>query len=252
MAELQPEQFLTEENLQKLRYIQRRKRPSESLTSSDFLPIDKLEKEKQLVYRFLFNLRDIGTEGERIRDAADVYITGTGQVGYRGNAVPEPDIQDPSFWETKLVSLQQTYGPRIKLTRAKRGVCHYMMLLRNFGREGRKILADYEFYLASKYDIRYRGNADPEPDLQDPTYWEAQREYIKSKYHVLHEARFPRPRSLNTEEKNTYVEDENVLDEDDSVVLMFAWSKRKREIKAWSHAQIAGKGYASNKYNDEY
>ncbi|KAI0447229.1 hypothetical protein F4803DRAFT_575420 [Xylaria telfairii] len=252
MTEPQPAQLLTEENVQKLRYIQRRKQPSESLTSSDFLPIEKLEKEKRLVYNFLFRLKDIGAEGERIRDAEDVYITGIGEVGYRGNAVPEPDIQDPSFWETKLLYLQQTYGPRIELTRAKRGVCYYMRLLSKFGREGRKILAEYELYLVSKDDVHYRGNADPEPDLQDPTYWEAQRQYTQSKYWELLEARFPRPishRSLNVEEK-VYAEDENVLDEDDPTAVMWAWSKRKREIRAWSSAQHAGKGHASIKHDD--
>ncbi|KAI8950417.1 hypothetical protein F4801DRAFT_345361 [Xylaria longipes] len=237
-------QLMTEENLRRLRNVQRQQLPSESLTSSDFLPIDKLEKAKRRVYNFLWDLRNIGAEGDRIRDAEDVYIADRQEVHYRGNVIPEPDLQDPSFWEAKLVYLQQTHGPGIRLTRARRGVCHYMTLLRKFGREGRKVLADYELYLVGKDDIRYRGSADPEPDLQDPTYLEAQREYLRSKYGPLRKARYPplsplEHRSLNSEEKKKYAEQQKLIEENNSTDFLWAWSKRKREIRAWSNAQHA-------------
>ncbi|KAI0487344.1 hypothetical protein F4859DRAFT_252108 [Xylaria cf. heliscus] len=253
MAEPNSVQLLTEENLKKLRAVQKQQLPSESLTSSDFLPIDKLEKEKRRVYLFFSRIRDLGAEGDRIRDAEDVYIADGQQVRYRGNAIPEPDLQDPSFWEAKLLYLQQTYGPGIKLARARRGVCHYMTLLHDFGREGRNILADYELNLVGKNDVRYRGNADPNPDLEDSTYWEAQRVYLRSIHEKLWKARYPSPpparhRSPNTEEKKKYAEQQNLIEDDKSTDALWAWSKRKREIRAWSNAQPAGKRYVWNKF----
>ncbi|RYC62084.1 hypothetical protein CHU98_g4136 [Xylaria longipes] len=233
MAEPQSAQLMTEENLKRLQNIQNENPPSESLTSSDFLPIDKLEKEKRRVYNFLWSLREIGAEGDRIRDAVDVYIADRQEVRYRGNVIPEPDLEDSSFWEAKLLYLLQTYGPGIKLTRARRSVCHYMTLLRKFGREGRKILAGYELYLAGKDDVRYRGNADPKPNLQDPAYWDAQREYLQSKYRPMWQARCPplppiSHRSLNTEEKEKYAEQQKLIEENNSTD--FLWHDAYRGV----------------------
>ncbi|KAI0458447.1 hypothetical protein F5B21DRAFT_431827 [Xylaria acuta] len=224
-------QPLTEENMKKLRVWQIAKfLPTESLATSDFLPIDRLEKAKCRVYKFLSRLKDIGDEGIRIREAEAVYL---------GTAVAESDLQDHSFWEAKLENLEQTYGPGIKITRAKRAVCHYMRLLHKFGPEGRKILADHELCLVGKDDVCYRGSADPEPDLQDPTYWVAQKEDLWSKHQVLWRARYPPPPTVvyippNTEERMKSVEQENLVEKDDSsMALRWAWARRKRMIRAW-------------------
>ncbi|KAI1755781.1 hypothetical protein F4782DRAFT_550893 [Xylaria castorea] len=246
-------QLLTEENLGRLEDVQQEKAPSESLTSSDFLPIDKLEKAKHRVYKFLWKLKHIGPEGDRIRDAEDVYIVeASNEVCYRGNAVPEPDLEDPSFWEAKLEYLIRTHQRGIKLRREKLDVYRMMMTLRNFGREGRKILAGYELYLAGKEDVRYRGNDDPKPDLQDPAYWAAQYKYLRSKRQPLWMARYPPPPPVvykppNTEQRERFAELQKAAKEIDPMASIWSWSKRKREIKAWANAQHAGKGYARNK-----
>ncbi|KAI0187990.1 hypothetical protein EV127DRAFT_409896 [Xylaria flabelliformis] len=245
MDQPNPTQLLTEENLGRLQDIQKSKPPTESLTSSDFLPIDKLDKEKQRVYKFLCQLKHLRAEGDRIREAEDVYIAGISDVRYRGNAVPEPDLEDPSFWEAKLQYLIQTHGPRIKITRAKLDVYHMMTILRDFGQDGRKILADYELYIAGKDDVRYRGNDDSKPDLEDPAYWAAQYEYLRSKHQPLWKARYPPPppkvyKPPNTAQREKLAELQAAAMKVDPMPLLWVWSKRKREIRAWSNAQIAG------------
>ncbi|KAI1744570.1 hypothetical protein F4680DRAFT_468501 [Xylaria scruposa] len=210
MDESNSTQLLTEENLGRLEDVQKQQLPSESLATSDFLPIDRLEKAKRLVYHFLWRLRDIGPEGDRIREAEDVYIADR-SVRYRGNTVPEPDLEDPSFWEAKMGYLIREHGPCIKLTKEKLDVYHMMVALRNFGRDGRKILADYELYIAGKDDVRYRGNDDSKPDLQDPAYWTAQYKYLRSKHQPLWKARYPPPppesyKSPNTAQREKFAE----------------------------------------------
>ncbi|TRX98420.1 hypothetical protein FHL15_000494 [Xylaria flabelliformis] len=244
MDGISPTQPLTEANLGRLQDVQRGKLPSESLTSSDFLPIDKLEKAKRKVYQFLLELNYLGPEGERIREAEDVYITGASEVCYRGNTIPEPDLEDSNFWEAKLEHMIREHGPCMKLAREKHGVYHMMTVLRDYGREGRKILADYELYIAGKDDVRYRGNDDSKPDLQDPAYWVAQYEYLRSKHQPLWKARYPRPppkvyKPPNTEQRAKIAELNKSLTKTDPLASLEAWSKRKREIKAWSNAQHA-------------
>ncbi|KAI0862852.1 hypothetical protein F4860DRAFT_512450 [Xylaria cubensis] len=244
MDGISPTQPLTEANLGRLQDVQTGKLPSESLTSSDFLPIDKLEKAKRKVYQFLLQLNYLGPEGERIREAENVYIADGSEVRYRGNTVPEPDLEDASFWEAKLECMIREHGPCIKLAKKKHGVYHMMTVLRDYGREGRKILADYELYIAGKDDVRYRGNDDSKPDLQDPAYWVAQYEYLRSKHQPLWKARYPRPppkvyKPPNTVQRAMIAENNKSLTKTDPLASLKAWSKRKREIKAWSNAQHA-------------
>ncbi|KAJ2988099.1 hypothetical protein NUW58_g4156 [Xylaria curta] len=182
-------QPLTEENL---RVYQDERPLSPSETSTDYLPIDRLERAKRRVYNFLMKLKRIGDEGERIRDMVDVYISRELEVGYRGNNVPEPDLRDPSFWEAKFESLIQEHALAVEVARLKRSVCELMATIRNCGREGHKFLADYELHAVSKYDVCYRGNSDPNPDMNDPAYLEAQREYLNDKRKSLSDANFKR------------------------------------------------------------
>ena len=45
-----------------------------------------------------------------------------------------------------------------------------MWNLKKLGPKGRQILENDELHIAGEYDIRYRGNRGPKPDLKDPTF----------------------------------------------------------------------------------
>lgn len=55
--------------------------------------------------------------------------------------------------------------------------------------EGREIVQNDELQAVGPYDVRYRRNRGPKPDLQDPSYWEARWEYFTDKLVFLLRAR---------------------------------------------------------------
>ncbi|KAI1125764.1 hypothetical protein F5Y10DRAFT_294346 [Nemania abortiva] len=231
MDEIPFVQPLTKANLRKLEG----KKPDSTAPStySDYLPADKLERAKRRVHHFLWDLGGIGPEGRRIREVEDVFIAGSISVRYRGNAVPEPDLQDPNFWETKLQYLENKYRPTIDFMTAKNGVYLEMMdLLHLCGREGRNALANYELYIAGEHDVRYRGDRNPEPDLQDTAYWQDQRQYLQNKFWEIRKQEYPpRPsstvRAPNTEEKEELAEMERTEE------YIRSWADRKKGIELW-------------------
>lgn len=226
-------QPLTEENLRKLRG--KGSSSTASYTYSDDLPTDRLERAKRRIYDFLWGLQAIGAAGDRIREVEDVYMAGRLGVRYRGNTVPAPDLQDPSYWEAKWQHLEDKWGALIRLEEAKNIVYSRVMALWRFGPEGRKVLAEDEFYVAGKHDVRYRGNG-PEPDFQDPAYWAAKAKYLDSRYQALYLARYPPapPCSLG----HTDTSEHNATVRADEYIR--GWGERKRGMEAWADTQPRG------------
>ncbi|KAJ8132746.1 hypothetical protein O1611_g876 [Lasiodiplodia mahajangana] len=237
MDESSAVQRLTKANLSRLQF---------EISRLDSLPKDELKRAKYDVWGFLCRLSRIGSEANRICAIEDVYVTGTASVGYRGNAVPAPDVQDPGFWQTKLQDLEAKYRRTLDFKGTKRSVYLRMRQMNRYGREGYDFLAGYELYIAGDKDIRYRGNRNPEPNLQDVTYWKEQRDYLESKYwkvqHAWHKRRrqesgIPEAPTLNTEEKEEMASTERRED------YISNWPKREKEIELWvDNTQDTGDG----------
>ncbi|KAI0874080.1 hypothetical protein GGS24DRAFT_501099 [Hypoxylon argillaceum] len=222
MDEAPPVQRLTRENLRRLEG----KNPDP--------PVPKeLKRAKGQVREFLWKIARIGSEASRICKTLDVYMASTVSVRYRGNAVPEPDLQDPSFWKAQLKDLEAKYKPIVDLKGAKRDVYGKLWELQYFcGSKGRRILADYELCITSQWDVGYRGNRNPEPDLEDVTYWQGHYQYLQSKWLEIRAYKnppqpSPTTHSTNTEEKEELAKMERTRE------YLFTWRQRKEAIELW-------------------
>lgn len=251
MDESSSVQPLTKANLQRLRGIKPTPEPAPSGSPrwSDrvpYLPSDRLKRAKIRLSHVLWKLLSLGSDGARILDAQDVYRDNRSELRYRGTAVPEPDLEDPNFWETRWQDLDDRYSSAIDFARAKNAVYRTMGELSGSS-EGRALLANYELYIVSKGDIRYRGNY-PMPNLEDITYWKNQERYLMDKYRAT-EDRLPGPKSYLSHRRETNSEDSNrcaMLKR--ALKYESGWVKPKKGVKKWvNRTQETGKGYAQSR-----
>ncbi|KAI1178024.1 hypothetical protein F4777DRAFT_595495 [Nemania sp. FL0916] len=207
-------------------------------TSSGSLPTDRLERAKRRVCNYLRGLKNIGAKGLQICEMEDVYMPPrTSKVLYRGNAIPEPDLQDPEFWEAKRRDLEAKYEPIVRFERAKEGVVGAMRALRQFGKKGCKILAGYELSLDGENDVRYRRSGVDRPDFDDPAYWEAQWQYLEEKYEVL----CSQHRPFSTSARDTSMQREENAHLDWAKEYTRNWPDRVKGIEKWASEQPTGK-----------
>jgi hypothetical protein len=75
--------------------------------------------------------------------------------------------------------------PPDKLARAKRRVRDFLWLLDGIGSKGAQICDVEDVYIGDSQGPHYRGTAYPKPDIQDPSFWEAKRQYFEEKYRPL-------------------------------------------------------------------
>ncbi|KAI0095571.1 hypothetical protein GGR51DRAFT_567733 [Nemania sp. FL0031] len=217
MEEASPVQRLTRENLRRLEG----KDPD-------------LQQAKRQVADFLGNMGRMGhEEAKQIRKGLDVYMASTISVRYRGNAVPQPDVLDPSFWKAKLKDLEDKYKRVIDFEGAKRDVYYSLRDIYWYcGSEGRRIIADYELYIAGELDVRYRGDRNPGPNLEDTTYWEDHSRHLESIWWRFKSAKIPllpspTPGTLNTEEMEEQAKMERTQE------YIRNWPQRKKAIELW-------------------
>lgn len=209
------------------------------------LSSDRITRAKGGISRLLFGLQILGPNGRRIILSEDVYSNTNSEICYRGTAVPEPDLGDPNFWETKWQDLKDKYKYTIDLASAKIGV-HGKLRCLGDSSEGRRILANYELYItgSSYNEIGFRGNH-PVPDLEDVMYWKAQEKYLQEKYWEIQSSpgSYLRSRvSMDTEENERYAMWKRANKYESG------WVKRKEGIEAWADdIQERGKGYAQRR-----
>lgn len=243
-------QSLTWSNLERLQgYVVRESPdPFEDRYWERGLPADELERAKQRVVHVLRGLRIYCSGRDQCCHSEDVYQDDQFELRYRGTAVPEPDLQDPSFWEAKWRYLEDKYGHTIKLGRAKYFVHWVMRDLRDSGPECLKVLDDYELYITEDDDIGYRGNSEPLPDLEDVKYWRTQYKYLTDKYAPIRAQELPPESYLKSRWRRTTEYEEHDYEWKRAHKYKSGWVESKQGVKAWlDGTQDTGKGYAQSR-----
>ncbi|GKT83836.1 hypothetical protein CT0861_01021 [Colletotrichum tofieldiae] len=236
MDEPSPEHPLTRKNLGKLGH----QALSISTPSTD-LPDDRLARAKQRVYQFLWRLKKIGAEGEQILQQEDLQIVGY-EVHYRGARKSTPELDDPTFWTTKLHEYEQKYNPTLRLELVKGQVRAAMLALRSY-EEGREALKRDDLHITDTGAgaVRYRGPEDSKPNLEDPAYWNAKLTYFSDLYNRL----FQKIRRIPPSISQFLSSDSEAEDLDDDEVLTenhhLNWRSKQEDIQKWALAQSTRK-----------
>lgn len=118
---------LTEENVRKLQPSLIRPMSPVSISSSkddaaaSMTDDEKIARLKSFVYHVMQTLLGLGSEGQQIVEADELYVAGLDDVRLRWPlAAQQPDLSDPAYWEAKLQYFENKCQPLSQERRKRR------------------------------------------------------------------------------------------------------------------------------------
>ncbi|ETS84084.1 hypothetical protein PFICI_05960 [Pestalotiopsis fici W106-1] len=196
------------------------------------VPCARADTARRQLHQLLWTLGRIGPRGQHILKQLDIYIAGPYSVQCRESADVEPDPNDVQYWEDKLQSYRDQYTPIILLEEAKGRVYSEMMVLRQLGREGARLLALDELYIAGPYEVRCAAERCSEMPLDDVRYWDEKWHHFHTGVEALKSA-CPRPLSpaaLTIDGSLT-----EAFTSDDDATTEKTVVRRDNKVEAWVH-----------------
>lgn len=132
--------------------------------------------------------------------------TSAKHIYYQRNEGETTEFKNALYWKGQRTYLEDAHRFYNELRDAKEWVYDTMRALERLGPKGRQALAEEEeLYITDQNLVRFRGERQPKPNVETPTYWKSKLQDLRDRYRDIKRQTAPPPPLVKPEQAKEWV-----------------------------------------------